>query len=31
MCPVPLVENLDWWWYKAKSDLLKFIIEKKKT
>ena len=30
MSPIPLEENLDWWWYKAKTNLLKFIIENKR-
>ena len=27
MDPIPLEENLNWWWYKAKSYLLKHILE----
>ena len=30
MSPIPLEENLDWWWYKAKTNLLKFIVENKR-
>ena len=30
MCPIPLEKNIDWWWYKAKSNLLKYIIENKR-
>lgn len=25
---IPLEENLEWWWYKAKSRLLKFLLKK---
>ena len=30
MFPIPLEKNIDWWWYKAKSNLLKYIIENKR-
>lgn len=31
MEPIPLEKNLNWWWYKAKRNLLKHIIEHGKT
>ena len=31
MEPIPLEKNINWWWYKAKRNLLKHIIEHGKT